>query len=253
MIGAVARTALRETVEFADAKRRLKTLYEKTNIEDQEALKTNTIFNEKANKKTTFLLFLMNCVWPVCFYFAYIHCAGILKNSFNYNAEAIIHHNLMISIVQLLGLLFIAFLSYKIYPLKILKIKLIIFSIFILFCPYFLSIVTAPFYLFLLQSCIVLFALDTVPAVSIFFKHFPVFKRFTYSSVIYALSRALMYVVTSFGLVYLTGSFGTYGLLIVIIPLNIGCFFGLRHFEYLEKTVGNYPHKSSLNLAAQVA
>ncbi|MGD0466725.1 MAG: MFS transporter [Gammaproteobacteria bacterium] len=252
MIGAVARTALRETPEFADAKRRLKTTYETTNM-DQETLKNNSIFNEKVNKKTTFLLFLMNCVWPVCFYFAYMHCAGILKNSFGYNAAAIIHHNLIISIVQLLGILFIAFLSYKVYPLKILKVKLVIFSVFVLFCPYFLSKVTSPLYLFLLQSCIVLFALDTVPAVSIFFKHFPVFKRFTYSSLIYALSRALMYIVTSFGLVYLTESFGAYGLLVVIIPLNIGCFLGLRHFEHLEKTVGNYPHKSSLNLVVNVA
>lgn len=252
MIGAVARTALRETPEFADAKRRLKSAYEKTNI-DQETLKNNLVFNEKADKKTTYLLFLINCVWPVCFYFAYMHCSGILKNSFGYSAKAVIHHNLMVSIVQLVGLLVIAFLSYKVYPLKILKVKLIIFSVFILFCPYLLGKVTCPLYLFLIQSSIVLFSVDTVPAVSIFFKHFPVFKRFTYSSLIYASSRALMYIITSFGLVYLTESLGNYGLLVVIIPLNIGCFFGLRHFENLEKTVGNHPHKSSLHLAVEVA
>ncbi len=252
MIGAVARTALRETPEFADAKKRLKAIYETSNL-DQKELKYNLMFNEAASKKTTFLLFLMNCMWPACFYFAYMHCAGILKNSFGYSAEAIIHHNLMISIVQLLGLVFIALLSYKVYPLKILKIKLIIFSIFILFCPYFISKVTSPFYLFLIQSCLVLFAMDTVPAVSIFFKHFPVFKRFTYSSLIYAVSRALMYIVTSLGLVYLTESFGTYGLFVVIVPLNIGWFFGLQHFERLEKTAGNYPHKSYLNIVEMVA
>ena len=248
MVGAVARTALRETPEFADAKRRLQKKYEISDI-DQNILKDNLVLNKKVNKKTTILLFLINCAWPVCFYFAYMHCAGILKNSFGYTAQAIIHHNLIISIVQLFGLLFITFLSLKVYPLKILKIKLMIFSVLILFSPYFLSKIASPFHLLLLQSFIVLFALDTVPAVSIFFKHFPVFKRFTYGSLIYATSRAFMYIITSFGMIYLTESFGTYGILIVITPLNIACFVGLHHFENLEKKVENYPQKAYVELA----
>ena len=244
MIGAVARTALRETPEFADAKRRIKKKYEKANI-DQRTLEDDPIFNEKADKQTALYLFFVNCAWPACFYFAYIHCGNILKNSFGYSAESVIHHNFIISIIQLLGLLLISFLSYKIYPLKILKVKLIVFSILILFCPYLLNNINVPFYLFLIQSFIVLFAVDTVPAVSIFFRHFPVFKRFTYSSLIYALSRALMYIITSFGIIYLTKYFGHYGLLIVMIPINIGCGFGLNHFENLEKKAGYYPQKPS--------
>jgi len=137
--------------------------------------------------------------------------------------------------VQLSGMLFISFLSYRVYPLKILKVKLILFSILSLICPYLLSNVTLAWQLLLIQSGIVLFSLDTVPAVSIFFKHFPVFKRFTYSSLIYAFSRALMYVVTSFGLVYLTKYFSTYGVLLVIVPLNIAFYIGLNHFNYLEQ------------------
>ena len=128
-----------------------------------------------------------------------------------------------------------------------------IFSVLILFSPYFLSKVASPFHLLLLQSFVVLFALDTVPAVSIFFKHFPVFKRFTYGSIIYATSRALMYIITSFGMIYLTESFGAGGVLIVIIPLNIACFAGLHHFENLEKEVGNYPQKAYVELALNTA
>ncbi len=239
MIGAIARTALRETPEFADAKRRLKKNYEKSNI-DQAALQDDPIFNEQANKKTTLYLLLVNCAWPACFYFSYIHCGNLLKSSFNYSAEGVIHHNFVLSLVQLFGLLIIAFLSYRVYPLKILKVKLWIFSIGVLFCPYLLNNIGAPIYLFIIQSFIVLFAVDTVPAVSIFFKHLPVFKRFTYSSFIYAVSRALMYIITSFGIIYLTMHFGHYGLLVVMIPLNIGCAFGLNHFDKLERKAGNY-------------
>ena len=251
MVGAVARTTLRETPEFADAKRRLQKKMEKAYI-DHKTLEDDPIFNEKANHKTTLYLLLVNCAWPACFYFAYVHCGNILKNSFSYNAESVIHHNLIISIIQLTGLIIISLLSRTIYPLKILKTKLVIFSIGILMRPYLLENTHSPAYVFIIQSFIVLFAVDTVPAVSIFFKHFPVFKRFTYSSLIYATSRAMMYIITSFGIIYLTKYLGHYGLLIVIIPLNIGCALGINHFENLEKKVGNYPQKPSLGFAPEV-
>lgn len=251
LVGAVARTTLRETPEFADAKRRLQKKMEKAYI-DNKTLEDDPIFNEKASHKTTLYLLLVNCAWPACFYFAYVHCGNILKNSFSYSAESIIHHNLIISIIQLVGLIIISLLSHKIYPLKILKTKLVIFSIGILMCPYLLENTNSPAYVFIIQSFIVLFAVDTVPAVSIFFKHFPVFKRFTYSSLIYAISRAMMYIITSFGIIYLTKYLGHYGLLIVIIPLNIGCALGINHFENLEKKVGNYPRKSSLGFVPEV-
>ena len=202
MVGAVARTTLRETPEFADAKRRLQKKIEKAYI-DNKVVEDDPLFNEKANKKTTLYLLLVNCAWPACFYFAYVHCGNILKNSFSFDAGSVIHHNLIVSIIQLGGLIIISLLSHKIYPLKILKIKLVIFSIGILICPYLLESTHSPIHVFVIQSFIVLFAVDTVPAVSIFFKHFPVFKRFTYSSLIYAVSRAMMYIITSFGIIYL--------------------------------------------------
>lgn len=256
LIGAVARTTLRETPDFADAKRRLQKKYEVIEFKNYEDLTDSPMLNElneKANKKTTFLLFVINCAWPICFYFAYMHCANILKNVFGYTAEAIIHHNLIVSMVQLAGLIFIACLSYKVNPLKILKLKLMIFIIGMFFIPYCLNKITIPAHLLLIQSFIVLFAMDTVPAVAIFFKHFPIFKRFTYSSVIYALSRAMMYIVTSFGIIYLTKCFGDYGMLVVMVPINFGCLFGLYHFENLEKLAENDQKKSFWELEAHIA
>ena len=84
------------------------------------------------------------------------------------------------------------------------------------------------------QVLLSLFALGTIPAIPIFFKHFPTHKRFTYSSVIYALSRAFMYVFTSFGLVYLTELLGFYGLWIIALPVAAGFIWGVSHFEKLE-------------------
>ncbi len=243
IVGGVARRTLRETPDFVNAKLRLQRKYEKANIDIKE-LDDDFIVNEKANKLTTWYLFIINCMWPVCFYFAYIHCGNLLKSSFGYSAEQVIHNNFIISIIHLASLSFTSYLSYKIYPLKIIKFKLVIFFAFILFSPYILNNITESYHLSLLQVFIVLFAVDSVPAVSIFFRYFPVFKRYTYNSLIYAMSRGLMYIITSFGIIFLTKYFGNYGLLIIIVPISVGCAFGLVHFEKLEKVAGNYPNDS---------
>lgn len=237
VIGGYARTKLRETPDFVNASARLLRRYDKINLDTKE-LKHDEIFNQKPSRKTTIYFFIMSCAWPICFYYTYITCGEVLKNSFGYSASQVIHHNFIISMFHLATLSLICFLSYKIYPLKILRVKLALLFIFILSSPYLLGNVTTPIQLLLIQICLISCSFDTVPAVPIFFRHFPVFKRFTYSSMIYAISRALMYVITSFGIIYLTKYFGQYGLFIVMVPLLVTCMFGLNHFQELEKKAG---------------
>jgi len=245
VVGAIARTALRETPEFADAKRRLRRKHEIAHI-DQKILQYDPIVNERVNTYTALFIFIIYCEWPLCFYFIYIYCGNILKNSFAYSAEAVIQHNLIIAIVQFLTSLFVTLLSYKIHPLKIIKTKIIVFLTLILFCPLLLNNITMPFHLLLIQSLIISFAGSALPAAPIFYKHLPVFKRFTYGSFIYALSRAIMYVITSFGIVYSTKYLGYYGFLIIMLPISIGCYFAINHFKRLEKEAGNYPQEITL-------
>ena len=90
----------------------------------------------------------------------------------------------------------------------------------------------------MLQSLSVAFAPDTAPAVPIFLSHFPVFRRFTYASFTYALSRASMYVVTSFGLIYLTNWFGHWGLWVALVPSITAFAVGIHYFEKLERERG---------------
>ncbi|MFV9936935.1 MAG: MFS transporter [Rickettsia endosymbiont of Haemaphysalis japonica] len=211
IIGAVARTALRETPEFADAKRRLK-----RNIKliygNCDILKHNPIYNEKINWKIILFLLLISCGWPMCFYFTYIYCGNILKTSFNFTSKQVIHQNFIVSIINFCTYLILTYLSYIIYPLKILKIKLVAFFIFTLACPVLLNNVTTSFHVFLIQSFVMIFFLSANPAMPIFLKYFPVFKRFRAASIVFALSTTLMNITISFGLVYLTEYFKHWGL-----------------------------------------
>jgi len=75
IIGTVARTKLRETKEFSDAKYRIeRTVKSKANI---EILERSKIWTEKLSKKTALSLFFIECSWPVCFYIAFIYWDGI--------------------------------------------------------------------------------------------------------------------------------------------------------------------------------
>ncbi|WP_342267484.1 MFS transporter [Candidatus Tisiphia endosymbiont of Empis tessellata] len=242
LVGSLARTTLRETPEFADAKRRMKMIFADIN-ENSSILEKNPIWTEKVNKVTALSLFLIFCAWPVCFYLTFIHCGEILRNNFGYTAEQVIYQNFFVSIVEMLGNLSLIYLGYYVYPLMILKIRMVIFWVLILVCLYLLSHARTPFDIFLFQAFIILIIPGLTPAHSILFIYFPVFKRFTYVSFLYAISSTIMYIITSFGLIYLTKYLGNYGLLIIIIPVMIGYSFGIFHFEKLEKAAGNYPKK----------
>ncbi|WP_341793085.1 MULTISPECIES: MFS transporter [unclassified Rickettsia] len=241
--GGYARNRLRETQDFIDAKRQVQNSFSKAKV-NIKILENDLLWKEKVNWKTSLAYFLIQCAWPVTFFFVYVYCSNILKNSFNYSAEEIINHNFIVSLIQVVGgLILRCYLSTIVHPLKILRTCLVVFSLFTIMTPCLLSYLRTPGELLLLQSIIIVFGLGDAPAAPIFFKHFPVFKRFTYSSFLYALSRALVYLITSFGLIYLVDYFGHWGILVIVIPVSIGYGFGILHFERLEKNAENYPYK----------
>jgi MFS family permease len=241
LVGSVARTRLRETPDFVDMKRTMKRAIEESSRDGlekaAELLKsTNIIWKERVNKKTIVTYFLIQCGWPVYFYFTYIHCGNILKNTFGYTAEKVIYHNLLVSVVQFLSFLTMAFLSYKIHPLRILKIKVSLFFPFVLILPFLFSrSFMSPLVLLLVQFFCAISGPTMNPAPAVFLIHLPLFKRFTYTSMIFAVSHGLMYAIVPFILVYLTEFFGHWGLWVIILPITIGFYWGICHFEKLEK------------------
>ena len=246
LAGTIARTALRETPDFINAKKGLQKVFKEFNINPQK-IENNLIVNEKVNKKTSLAHFFIQCGYPACFYFIYIYCGGILKNSFNYTVTQVISNNLIVALMEFLGIILVTYASYKIHPLKIIKFRMIVFSIFILFVPYFLSKANSPQQILFIQSFISLFLLNSTPAEAVLFIHFPIFKRFTYISFMYAISRAGMYVITAFGFVYLIEMFGNYGILTLFVPMIILFNIGISYFKKLEKQSGSYPHGSLHN------
>ncbi|WP_068042332.1 MFS transporter [Rickettsia sp. MEAM1 (Bemisia tabaci)] len=235
LVGAIARTALKETTEFVNAKRQINMILQSDNANKNKIISNHPIYNIRTSKKTIIAVFLIHCAYPVCFYFTYVHCGNILKTTFNYSAVQVIHQNFIVSMVALLGCAAVAFLSYYINPIKILKVKLCIFLGMVIMTPYLFNKITEPFYFTLIQSLFGLLLLYHAPATSLLYKHIPILKRFMCGGLTYAMSRTIMHLITSFGLVYLTKYLGHYGLLIIIIPIVLGFAFGVYHIDELEK------------------
>jgi MFS family permease len=241
VIGSVARTRLRETSDFSEMKKRVKHML-KTRQKHKNIDSDWLLGEKKVGKKTALAYFMATCAWPACFYFAYIHCGSILKNEFGYTAEQVIHQNFFVSIAGLISCFVVSMLSYKIHPIKIAKLRFFLFFPFILVFPLLMKVLPTADTLFFVQLFSVSAALSTIPAASVIIMYFPVLRRFTYTSAIYALSRALVYVITSFGLVHLTELYGYMGILVIMIPTSLAFYWGMRHFEHLEQEAGVLPY-----------
>ncbi|MES2252320.1 MAG: MFS transporter [Pseudomonadota bacterium] len=225
VIGSIARTRLRETPEF------LKKMYEKKNKikkDDSEPALTHI------KKRTMFAFFITSCGGPLTFYIVYMHFNPLLKQAFGYTSENIIFHNFILSLVQVSACILFSFMSYKIHPLKIMKFGISCLIGLVLMLPIIIPHITHSNQLFALQSLFLLLFLSDTPSASIFIKQFPVLKRVTATSFLYALARALMYPITSFGLIYLTNFFGTFGLWIIMLPIVGGYLWATNHYAYLE-------------------
>ena len=213
-------------------KKKLKDRLAENNIESGEI--KEEFINPKSSILISLAYFLIQCGRPPCFYFIYIYCADILKHKCGFTPNQVINQNFWVSIVDLFGVIVLVYLSYKIHPFKILKAKLFLFFISIISFPLVLTYTTNPIYIFIFQSLAALFVFDHIPAAPIFYKYFPVLKRFTYTSFISAVAKLLTYFITSFGLVFTTAHFGYWGLFFIFIPVGIGFLMSVTYFEKLE-------------------
>jgi len=241
LVGSIARTNLRESPEFADARSRLQSVADRTN-ENLDQIKKRPFYNQPVNLKTAWSYFGIMCVGPVIVYFVYFYSGNILRNLFNYTPHQVLVHNLLVGTVELFGFSILrTYLTKFIHPLRILRFSWTILFLFALFVPWLLNHVCTVWHLFFIQITMVLLRVMDFPAVPAFYKNFPVFKRFSYTSILYALAYAFVYLITSFGLTYLINYFGYWGLLILMLPVLIGYGYGLNHFINLEKAANRYP------------
>jgi MFS family permease len=242
IVGAFARIRLRETPEFLEMTRKcMREETHKLNLEadaltgTNEGAVCNATWKEPVRGKTLTSYFFISCGWPLCMYIAYFYFNPTLKENFGYSPEDIIRHNLFLTLISSIYCVFLSYLSYILHPLKINKIRGMLFIFLIILLPFLLMRLTSPIQLFLIQALILIVGLNEIPSVPVFMSHFPLYRRFTFASVLWSLSRALMYIITSFGLVFLGSYFGHFGLWVIALPTAYAFLYGINHFKHLER------------------
>lgn len=111
VVGTLARTRLRETPEFLVMHRRIKKMLaakKQKKVQgliwtDRSLMDETHPSNRSQTKKSTYHFLIIQCIWPVCFYFIYVYCSGTLKK-FGYTSQEIIHHNFFVTLVHLVFL-----------------------------------------------------------------------------------------------------------------------------------------------------
>jgi MFS family permease len=247
VVGAFARIRLRETPDFLEMTRKwMKEETHKLNLEADALTGTNegAIYNatwkEPVRSKTLISYFLMSCGWPLCFYLAFLYFNPILKENFGYSSQDIIKHNFFLVSILAITSSFLAYLSYRIHPLRINKIRGTLGFFIMVALPFLITNLTASYQLFLIQALILILGFEALPSLAVFMSHFPLYRRVTFASVLWSLSRALMYIITSFGLVFLGNYFGHFGLWIITLPTACAFLYGINHFKQLERKVRVY-------------
>ena len=229
-IGFLARTHLRETPEFLRMQR--------------QKQKTSKVLKAKAASKdpkadihrwSMLAYFLISCGYPMCFYLAYMHLGTHLKDNYGYTSQDLIQHNFILSVVQCLSFLLYALLSYRTNQLKILRYRLFAFLPLMLLYPYWLRLIETPAQVLIFQILILVLGVMDVPAAGLMINHFPVLKRFMSASLIYAFSRMAIYVLTSFGVVYLTGAISHWGVWWMMLFICLGFDWSIGYFARLER------------------
>jgi MHS family proline/betaine transporter-like MFS transporter len=240
VVGLFARITLRETPEFIDFKSKIKIKTE----QNKQSTGITTFFGsqDKINKKAALAYFAVRFIGPICFYITYMYMGDFMKASLEMTAMQVIKQNLKVSILTIVGTIITVCFVKKYHPIRITKIYSFIFCLFLPFLPYWLgnisksnlfSLVCLQFMTYFLILC--QFGIDTV-----YFRYFPVAKRFTVLATVFGISAALSYTVVSFGLIPLVKYFGYYGLWGIYVPAMIGFLWGVNYIEKLEKEKGRY-------------
>lgn len=237
LVGTIARTSLKEADEFSDKKKQLETRLNENKVVGKGL--NGEFMKEKSPFRTSLAYFLIQCARPPGFYFTYIYCAELLKNECGYSLSEVVFDNFIVSIFDLFALTGLAILSYYFNPLKIIKSLLLLFFCTMIFFPIILSTVPVSekgTWIIVFQCLSVVLIFDHNPATPIFYKYFPVFKRFTYTSLLTAFAKLATYSIASFGLVYATDLLGYWGIFTIFVPAGIGFYVSVNYFQKLEES-----------------
>ncbi len=247
VVGLAARTRLRETPEFVDYQRRMKIMGKAKGI----VIPQKEFPNQKIKPKTVFFLLTQIFVSAVSYCATYIYASEFMRENLGFSPAEVISQNLKMSLLSIIISIFTLVFLRNHHPAKISTVYTVISLISLPFIPYLFNSVDNIFTLCILQVLLLLPNLCENGVTFVFYRHFPVTKRFTavattagFGSLLFGLVPTLFIPLKSY--------FGDYGLLFLFIPALITTLFSMSYLKKLEQDKGCYSEYPNVRLQSVV-
>ncbi len=237
LVGIIARSKLRETPEFVDYRRRMKIKSEINNIKIGIP---QPIANEKVNKKMVITFMLNILIIPISVYVTYSYIGNAIKSSLGLGGDSVITQNLKLVVIASLSFFFVIAASKKYHPLKMGKLIILLLAVSLPFFPYILGHSNNLFLLLIFQIIAFSPLFNSFTNIAVWFKYFPIAKRFTIIGTAYGVTTAAGYAITSFSVIPLQQYLSHYCLWVIYVPVLIGFYYSLKYMEKHEKERGAY-------------
>lgn len=222
---------LDEPLEYREAK--IAQMANATKLTLWEAFKAHVLIY-KADK-TQLAVYFSNTMQPITWFTCCVGLNGILKSEYGYTDAQIVANNVFIFYVYFASLLFVTVLGQYIEPLRIIRVKSVINSLLFLCSPIILTFAYNDIDIIVFQCALLFFGLSDFNIMPYIYKSIPVEKRFRLGAMSFAMSRAVISVLTSVGIVLLQPHAGVYTYLLMCAPFTLGYIFAIRHFSNLDK------------------
>lgn len=243
VVGFAARTRLRETPEFVDYTRRLRI---KRGLDF--SLDKNKYDDQKINLKTSIYLLIQFFIGSIAYCSAYVYMSDIMKQNLGLSGADVIKRNVVISIFSMSFYILIINLSKRYHPAKI---GLIFSKVVICYIPIMIvlfnftdnQVTISILQMLLLFPC--LYAATDI----VFFRHFPVTRRFTAVATIFGIG-GLIFAFTPSIMLPLTSHFGHYGLIALFSFGLLTQIMSLNYAKKLEDAKGCYSDYPEVRIKA---
>jgi MFS family permease len=232
LVGAAARKSLKDAANFSNRQAFFREKFSEVGIKLDPNIKS--LYSQNPGKNYI-VYFLMICSQPVSMYFAYFYFGDLLAEKYDFSLGQVISNNLFVAFADFFGLMCLAQLSYKIHPLKLLKAKTIACLSIMAFFPFVMSFYPSSWVVLFFQCTVGMLAFDQLPATPIFYKYFPPFRRFTYSSFFLSSAQLVMYGALPICTAFLQRYYEYACVLLILIPTGLCFFCAVTFFERKEK------------------
>lgn len=189
---------------------------------------------ENISVKTWFYSLFLNAIVPVGLFIAIIGIHNIYREVYNYTDSMIIGVSLMGVISCTCYSILAIFMGLIFNPYRLALIRSTLAVILLLIMPFCLTYYPSLIMTMVLHCLVCVLMCGEFHVSALMYRNVPTLKRFKFSAINFSLSRALIAIISGFGLVVMQPYLGNYTYSVFGLPFLIGYLFAIKHFRDLD-------------------